>query len=204
MTKMTKAGFDSVHDTQHIFRELVEATSRPGTIAELTSYVEGLSPSVTFSKPMIGLALTLLDQEVTFHVQAENVKRIQEYIHWHTFSQAMEESEADYVFVSILESSRIASFMKHLKRGTLYQPHQSATLFIQVKDFKDGADADKFILSGPGIKDSTSIVVNGLDEEWIDARNEAVQEYPLGIDVCLVSEQGELVALPRTTKIERG
>ncbi|MCA1011962.1 phosphonate C-P lyase system protein PhnH [Halobacillus halophilus] len=203
MTNTMISGFDPVHDSQHIFREMVDAFSRPGTQTDVQKFCESTQPPAAFPKAMMGIAFTLLDQETTFQIESGQAEAIRRYIHWETFSKAASGERADYHFVESMEQEQILPFMKQLKTGTLYQPHQSATVFLLVDGFERSESAKTYDLTGPGIESKKSIYIEGINHKWMEHRDELTVEYPLGIDICLITRTGKLIAIPRTTKVER-
>jgi alpha-D-ribose 1-methylphosphonate 5-triphosphate synthase subunit PhnH len=62
-----------------------------------------------------------------------------------------------------------------------------------------GAEGSFWTLTGPGIQDACTLSVQGLSKAWIVERAKLNAEYPLGIDMVLFTESGQLTALPRTT-----
>ncbi|WP_158737054.1 phosphonate C-P lyase system protein PhnH [Alteribacillus sp. YIM 98480] len=203
MIKTTNKGFDKVHDSQQIFRNLVEAFSRPGKTVNILPYCNSINPPQGFSAIMTGLAFTLVDREVTFSVLHDHADGVEQYIHWQTFCNQTAPKDADYIFVDqYMDENAIDKLMDEVKIGTLTHPHQSATLFLKINEF-DQKESEQVTLSGPGINGEKSCNI-GLCEKWITTRNELTAEYPLGIDLCLVNENGDLLALPRTTKIQGG
>ena len=55
-------------------------------------------------------------------------------------------------------------------------------------------------LLGPGIEKTAELYVSQV--EWVHARAERADEYPCGIEILLVDGEGNVAALPRTTRIE--
>lgn len=66
------------------------------------------------------------------------------------------------------------------------------------------ADAGCWRLTGPGIPPHAPRVVrvSGLSEAWLSHRQALVSDYPAGVDCLLITDEGELLALSRTTVIE--
>jgi len=139
----------------------------------------------------LSVLATLLDAEVTLSdpldlLSADDWLMLQ--------SKSTSEDRADYVLCDASQSPKFSP-----KLGTLPDPEQSATLILMVN--KIGKGVSKFKLSGPGIKNSEDLIVEGLNSEWLSKRDDWVGSFPLGIDMILVDEQ-YVTALPRTTKVE--
>lgn len=204
MTKTVTSGFDPVHDTQNIFRMLVHAFSRPGTHVDIQQFCSSVQPPADFPKVLMGIAFTLLDQETTFYVESEQaVQPVKDYIHWETFSEVKSREAADYHFIESMKEQEIIPYMNQLKTGTLNQPHQSATVFLLVDGLEENERAIAYNLTGPGIQSECTLAIEGLDPKWMESREELTNEYPLGIDLCFITRDGKMAAVPRTTKLER-
>ena len=65
----------------------------------------------------------------------------------------------------------------------------------------DGAGTTRLQLQGPGVPGRRELFVGGLHAGWLARRAAWVADFPLGLDLVLVTKQA-LVALPRTTRIE--
>ncbi|MBP1992163.1 phosphonate C-P lyase system protein PhnH [Paenibacillus eucommiae] len=205
---LKEPSFDRIHDTQEIYRVLLHAMSRPGLICELGVSMDGVDLPVGTSKAAAAIAFTLLDGEVTFAVQMYGQEGWTETIRRLTYCKLVDFADADYVFVEGNEELRfINQLQSQLRKGTLSSPEKSATVFIRVKHFVNnellsGHQGCSLKLTGPGIQTETMCYVTGLSFAWIESRARLVEEYPLGVDLILYTENGELIAIPRTTVVE--
>ncbi|MFZ4453056.1 phosphonate C-P lyase system protein PhnH [Salibacterium aidingense] len=193
--------FDLVHDSQLIYREMLEAVSRPGTISNIKTVLTKL-PDSPVNPGLIGMALTILDGETSFAVVPESSK-LSSYIQQKTGSRVETLDQADYILMYDL--SLVPSFsevIETIKKGTLIDPHDSATLLIQVKSFS-ATNGAPYILSGPGIASEYQVPIEGLPENWEKTRQRAIKEFPLGIDFFFVSQAAEILSIPRTTRIRK-
>lgn len=180
-----------VHQTQQHYRTLVDIFSYPGKI---TKNVERSSNYSTFCDGVLMTAMALLDNEVTFHTTLKSDGREFSTL---TGARTVEEiSKSDYLIIK--EKDLTPSIFEEASIGTLPSPEKSATLIIEVTSFHEG---HYYKLTGPGIKEQSMIQVS-LAEQWISYRNEKCKEYPLGIDLILIDSQSNMMAIPRTTKIE--
>ncbi|TCN21214.1 phosphonate C-P lyase system protein PhnH [Mesobacillus foraminis] len=190
---------DVVHDLQSVYRKVVNATSRPGMISNLSD--EALSVEnipVQCAASIWVLALTLLDQEVTFKVYSAQAEKASRAINQLTYAKPVEINEADFIFVlSDAEEGSLEEAIELGKHGTLMNPHNSATIIVEAENVNDGVE---LLLSGPGIQTSTSVNVC-LTGDWIASRNQKNREYPLGIDLMIIDKEHQLLSLPRTTQI---
>lgn len=203
---MTKVElFDAVNHTQQIYRKLLDCMARPGKVNSIEPYLVQEDHESLFPKPLLSLAYTLVDREVSFHVISDLKEKAEQYIYWQTFSQAAELHEAHYVFIGKqLGDSEIQSVMNEVKAGTLEDPHLSATILIQVNTLTDSpGDGMKLKLTGPGIQGTREVYADGMPSAWIAERKKRNSEFPLGVDMILTTSSGEIMAIPRTTLIEK-
>jgi alpha-D-ribose 1-methylphosphonate 5-triphosphate synthase subunit PhnH len=77
-------------------------------------------------------------------------------------------------------------------------PDRSATVVIQARSFAEGRPV---IATGPGIKESQRLTIDGLPSRFWDewAANHAC--FPLGVDLLFACGQ-DVIALPRSIRVE--
>ncbi|MBZ4665414.1 phosphonate C-P lyase system protein PhnH [Mahella sp.] len=195
MAKTDSLVFDPVFDAQWVYRQLLDAMARPGKICSV------LKP------PMTSIALTLLDNEVTFAIAGRGSADEERHIRWLTGSSPAPWDRADYIFAEgALEDKQIAEIMHMAKRGSLLRPDESATIILSVEELGKGKQPGGYILriSGPGVEHERFCAVKGLSSCWMRLREIVDAEYPMGIDMIITDEKGEIIALPRTTIIKAG
>jgi len=166
------------------FRLLLDAMARPGKCHPL---------EITPEKDPAALALlaTLLDAEVSL---ADHDNLLNDD-HWTMLQVKTAHAEkADYV---ICDGGRAPNFIPKL--GTLPSPDQSATVILVVDAIGTGNTHLK--LTGPGIAKSNQLLIKGLDNQWLEKRENWICAFPLGVDFILLDDR-QIVALPRTTKVE--
>ncbi|WP_127578974.1 phosphonate C-P lyase system protein PhnH [Paenibacillus koleovorans] len=171
--------FDRVHDTQFIYRQLLEAMSRPGEISSLEKASSKLPADSPLPAMIACLAWTLLDGEVGFAVELKlgpGKAELEEHIRRQMFSRIQSVSQAEYLFVSGSESEeRIRQLMGAVKRGSLIRPEDGATLFVLVEELASAggeeveteaeaeAGAEAGASSGSGCCESDCDRGSGLD-----------------------------------------
>ena len=181
----TLHSFDEVFDTQAVFRKVLEAMSNP---ARTVSIAEQKSRLFGEYKEFIALAVTLLDNEVTFSGCGN--EELERDIQLVTLSEQADISNADFIFVSDLKM--LPDIFEKAKCGTLTDPHKSAVLII-----KNNKNHDNIMeLYGPGLKFSCSDIIYNS----ISLRDKCEYEYPTGIDMIFVTESGEVACIPRLVK----
>ncbi|WP_342514328.1 phosphonate C-P lyase system protein PhnH [Sporosarcina sp. FSL K6-1522] len=189
---------DVVHDTQAIFRTILHCMSRPGTIesiADIGNQAE--SQGLCYDSTLLS-AMTLLDAEVSFHIIGENVPLIEAFLSAYTLATVAELQEADYVFITNGTNKEVIhNVFSQVKKGTLTNPQQSATIIMETEKLSNDP---QLTLRGPGIATTANVQI-AASEFWTAKREEANQEYPLGVDMIIVDPQSNMMCLPRTTTI---
>jgi alpha-D-ribose 1-methylphosphonate 5-triphosphate synthase subunit PhnH len=138
--------------------------------------------------------MTLLDNEVSFNTCGNDA--LSDEIASLTLAKQDAIESADFVFVSYPDDMKNA--IANIKCGTLSDPHKSATVII-----RNGDDpAGRIKLSGPGIDGHAAVHAAQIVKYAVALRDAQHYEYPQGIDMLFVSENGELFAIPRLTRME--
>lgn len=192
--------FDAVHDLQNIYRKVLNTMSRPGQLENIAAVSAKLNLEIAASKNLTALLLTLLDGEVRFCFVAQADKKAADKINQLTYAAQVAAAEADYLVVTNQTTAQeLQTALAAARIGTLSDPHESATVILEVDSLTDGVE---LLLSGPGIKDTNKLQLV-VKHDWLAARNQKVAEFPLGIDLILLDAQGNMACLPRTTKIKQ-
>ncbi len=199
--------YDIVHDSQQLYRKLLDSMARPGKINKVQATegqftgCEGIRPS------MLAIALTLLDRESSFYVRSPLAKAFSQYVKWKTFSKEALLANAQFIFIQDkLSNQDIMKLAQEVNVGTLHDPHEGATIIIDVQSLDTSSNNGtgiRFSLTGPGIKTQRSCVIDGIDIAWFEARERRNAEFPLGFDLILVSTDGAILSIPRTTHIHK-
>lgn len=168
---------------QRIFRELVEAFSRPGDIREIGDCIDG-------AVAQRAVLATLMDGEMTLADPHGQIAPTD----WPLLQAKPGNSErARYVMA---DGSRAPDFEPAL--GSLESPEFGATVLIEVDRLDQGETSLE--LAGPGIDGQRQLRLTGLHPDWLTRRADWVGGFPLGVDL-LLSDATRIVALPRTTRI---
>jgi alpha-D-ribose 1-methylphosphonate 5-triphosphate synthase subunit PhnH len=170
---------------------ILEAMSNPARIVDISEYAAKLFGG---HPAFLAVAMTLLDNEVSFNT-CEN-DALSDEIASLTLAGKDKIESADFVFVSYPDD--IKNAIENIKCGTLSAPHKSATAVIR----NEGAPACRIKLSGPGIDGHTSAHVTQTVKYAVMLRDAQNYEYPQGIDMLFVSNDGGLFAIPRLTRME--
>ena len=191
---------DQVHDTQKVFRQLMQGMSHPGKIVSIQEQTTELDYNLPCFNATVLCALALLDGEVTFHIVGHQNEAFLEKLSHYTLSKCVPIHDADYIFVLQNTSDEvIVTAMENCKNGDLLNPDNSATWIVESSPLSNEAT---YTLTGPGVKDIQNVHI-GVSE-WIwSCRQKRVEEFPLGIDFIFVDEGARLVCVPRTTNVQR-
>ncbi|MCL2493461.1 MAG: phosphonate C-P lyase system protein PhnH [Clostridiales bacterium] len=188
---LRKHNFDSVFDSQKMFRLILEAMANPGRIVRIEEYADKLFGD---EPELLAVAVTLLDNGVSF--SACESEPLSEEIAALTLAKRERPEAADFVFVRDLKDMNDA--IESAKRGSLSDPYTSAVVIL--KDDKDPVGS--LMLSGPGIDRCIEVPVSMAVKNALTLRDAQEYEYPQGIDLFFVSSDGRFLAVPRLTQIE--
>lgn len=199
---------------QSVFRQCLDACARPGTVRRLGT-PEVLASLLAGRPAAVAPVLALADLMTPIASVAPETAA--------PTDQSGEETAAELARLTgaplgTLADARIAlslgppapAALRLLNAGTAYTPHHGALLCQRVESVTGPGDpasaAPRGVdvrLTGPGVKDSsTSASVVGIDPAFFAARADLVTRFPAGIDVLFISDQGDVLGLPRTTKAE--
>lgn len=178
--------------TQKIYRTLLQAMARPGEIYSLSVFAS--------ENGLILLAITLLDEEVSFHIIGEDKEKLAREIYLKTGSKFENIEKADFVIITSGDSKGL---LLSAKRGTLLRPDLSATVIYLVHTIsKNNCNGVNISLRGPGIKDKAFVCIKGIKKEEFYYLQEVNSEYPLGVDSIFIDKDNNIVCIPRSSKLE--
>jgi len=168
---------------QRVFRELVEAFSRPGDIRDLGACVGGAAAQ-------LAVLATLMDGETTLADPHEQIPAAV----WPLLQASPGPPESSRYVAA--DGCRAPDFQPML--GSLESPELGATVLVEIDCVGEGA---LFLeLSGPGVEGQRTLRLAGLHPDWLVRRAEWVGSFPLGVDL-LLSDTQRIVALPRSTHL---
>jgi alpha-D-ribose 1-methylphosphonate 5-triphosphate synthase subunit PhnH len=178
---------DPVTEAQACFRAILDAIAHPGRIQT----IHGVSAPAPLCGAAGAVLLTLVDHETPLWLDPDAAAS-RAWIAFHTGAPA--ESLERSMFAMALSLPDLTT----LPNGTDETPETAATIILQVKALNTGR---KFILAGPGLREPTDLLADGLpsDFEAIWQRNHAL--FPRGIDLILCAGS-QLTALPRGVTVK--
>jgi alpha-D-ribose 1-methylphosphonate 5-triphosphate synthase subunit PhnH len=189
---------DPVHDTQAVFRTLLDALARPGRIGVIETALP--AADATNSGERAGLAafaalLALCDYATPVWL-AQPDAALAAALRFHA-GAPLAGSPAEAAFAYVHDAAALPP-LASLASGTPESPERSATVFVRVASLTGGANVT---LRGPGIEAAHTIAPVGLPARFWQERAALGALFPCGIDFYLVCGD-QLMGLPRTTQVE--
>ena len=186
---------DPVHDSQAVFRVLLDTLARPGTAGWVSPVLDACGPLPHVPCAAIATLLTLADYATPIWLQRDDVA-LASTLRFHTGAPIVAEP-SDAVFAYIHAPEEIPS-PETFALGEPETPDRSATLIIRVDALEGGRSLR---LSGPGIETFATIAPLGLPDAFWHARAALAPVFPCGIDCYLVCGLA-VIGIPRTTFVE--
>ena len=175
---------DPAIQSAYVFRSVMEAMARPGSIRD----VVGAEPPHPLSVAAGAVLLTLCDTDTPVYLAGElDCETVRAWLAFHTGAPLCGPSRAMFA-VGAWDALQP---LQPYPIGTSEYPDRSTTLIVECADLAPvGAT-----LTGPGIKETASLSVPEVEAFQ---RNQAL--FPLGLDFIFTSGN-RLAALPRTTEV---
>ena len=190
-----EGGFtDRVLDAQSVFRAVMDAMARPGSVLPLRALSRPPQPL----SPVAGaVALTLCDHDTP--VWLDPALTISDapaaWLGFHTGAPVVK-SPADAHFAFVARPAEFINF-ENFSQGTQEYPDRSATIVLQVDGFDDG---ERLVLDGPGIKERAAVAPSPLPRHFVEQWGQNRARFPRGVDLILAGPDA-VACLPRTTRI---
>lgn len=198
--------FDRVHDTARIYRALVNILSYPGRLENIGETAGKLGHSTQQERLVMALAETLLDTEASFCLPQAAYAHLAEDIASRTYGRWAPPEQADYLFIDgTMGGDEYVPLLSQCKKGSLVYPEESATLFLLVGTMRmDKSSEADWIWTGPGIEERIGCSLTGISSGWLLQRSRMSEDYPLGVDIVLMTASGTLLGLPRSLSVAKG
>jgi len=166
---------------QALFRRILDATARPGRIADLSDLLDGRPAALAALATFCDKTQTLAD-----------------------LTGALTDTDLAFLDVRVVAVDRAGFILAHgsvvpevsPRLGSLEAPEAGATLVVTVESLTDGVP---LTLTGPGIATAATLAPQGLSPDWLTARARWCADFPLGVDMVL-ADATRLAILPRTTR----
>jgi len=195
-TQAIDGGFaNPVFDAQAVFRAVMDAMARPGTIqpcGELTLPPAPLSPVAG------AVALTFCDSDTPLWLDAA-LQASAAAKHWLGFHSGapLAHTPAEAHFALAASPAELIA-LENFAQGTQEYPDRSTTLILQVESLSSG---ENLLLQGPGIEKAAMLAPTPLPRHFVEQWKQNHARFPRGVDVILAAPEG-VACLPRTTRIK--
>jgi alpha-D-ribose 1-methylphosphonate 5-triphosphate synthase subunit PhnH len=178
----------SPDESQRIFRAVLDALARPGTLGRLPA-VPGYPAALL---PLLALA----DLSTPACVVDDGGG-------WPGAVRALTSAP-----LAALPEARLVAALRPVtpaelagvRTGTAAAPEEGALVTLMIKDFCPNGSS--LLLTGPGVPGRRELSAAGLPAGFTAARRALTESFPAGADFLLVAPDGRVAGLPRTTTIE--
>jgi alpha-D-ribose 1-methylphosphonate 5-triphosphate synthase subunit PhnH len=188
------------HASQRCFRSLLRALANPGQVVTLEE-----PDAVAAGAAVIPLALADIDTPVAIVGDELLASEVSEA----TRAPLVPVGEAR--LVALLHPS--PQLIGECQTGSAEAPELGAKVGLAcsrlVDRTKDGpvvepgpVPAVTLVLEGPGVEGTRNVVVEGIGRDVFEAIAASNRYFPAGLDAWLVSPEGHVAGLPRSTRIE--
>ncbi len=194
-TAVLDGGFnDAVHESQSVFRTLMDAMARPGTIHTLDTAANAPHP---FSAAQSAVLLCLADPDTSVWLSPVlHSKEAEGWIRFHSGAPvAQSTGQASFAFLSAGEA--LPDFWG-FKPGTQEYPDRSTTLIVELPSLTEGAP---LTATGPGIDGEYRVAVDGLPGDFVKRWEANHALFPRGVDMVFTCGD-KIICLPRSTKLK--
>ena len=193
--RLLEGGFaDPVIASQAMFRAIMDAMAKPGTIVSPDAGVEPPPPL----QPAVAAAVcTLCDHDTPIWLDPflSDSPVVRGWLAFQTGAPATESPE-ECAFAIVGDPSSMPSF-DWFAQGSQEYPDRSTTLILQVPTLTGG---QRLSLEGPGIAGRAEIAPRGLAGNFLEQWSDNGARFPRGVDLILAT--GDTIAcLPRTVRI---
>ena len=186
---------DPVFNAQTVFRAVMDAMARPGSVQPLPAFTRPPTPlSVTASA--IALALCDHDTPLWLDPALQASAAVKAWLGFHA-GAPLANTPADAHFALIANPAEMAA-LDGFSQGTQDYPDRSTTLILQVGNLVSGAP---LLLEGPGIEKTTTIAPAQMPRHFVEQWKQNISRFPRGVDIILAAPDG-VACLPRTTRIK--
>lgn len=185
---------DPVHDSQTVFRSVLNAMARPGVMETIS--VAGHPPEPLDPATYL-IALSMIDGDTAVWLGAEVTRRpVVDSLRFHCGCRLVVDPK-DCAFAVVADATAIPP-LTSFALGSDLAPEESTTLLVQVPSLNDGP---AIRLTGPGIQTSVEIRPGGLRAGFWSERKALQSLYPQGLDMIFIAGR-LMMALPRSSRLE--
>jgi len=190
---------DPVHDSQRVFRAVLDAMAHPGRVVAIENLNEVPAP---LHKATAAICQSLVDFETPLWVDGTFAASDQAIHHVRFHCGCPVASTPQDACTALLSGTQGLTTFEHFNIGTNEHPDLSTTVIMQVDGLSDDAEGnDGMRLTGPGIESENRLAIAGADAAFWNAVKANAALFPRGIDLILVADAA-IACLPRTTQVE--
>src|SRR5258708_25139676 len=185
---------DPVRGSQAVFRSVMEAMARPGTIVATGGLAQAPQP---LGLAAAAVALTLIDYETPVWLDPALAQstELAAWLRFHT-GAPLADDPRQAAFGFIADPPRMPPFHA-VSQGSMEYPDRAATLVLQVERLSDNGG---FWLSGPGIRGSRALSASPLPAEFAARMRATRALLPRALAIILASAT-MVAALPRSVHV---
>jgi alpha-D-ribose 1-methylphosphonate 5-triphosphate synthase subunit PhnH len=185
---------DPVRESQAVFRRVMDAVARPGTVADLAFAVDG-PPGLECAAAAV--ALTLCDFETPVWLSPDlRDSDAEGWLRFHAGCPLTRQAvEAAFALIG---RAQACPPLSDFNMGDAKYPDRSTTVILQTSALDGGAPVT---LSGPGIRGEATIAPVGLPDGFWAQVQANHERFQFGVDLMLVAGS-RLLALPRSTRVQ--
>jgi len=184
---------DPTRESQQVFRKLMNAMARPGTIHDLASAPDA---PAGLDRAAGAVALTLFDFETSVWLDpALRNGPVEGWLRFHCGAPFVTDAQA--AAFAIVTNLAAAPALTDFNVGDAKYPDRSTTLVIQLPSLETGPG---ITLTGPGIQTEAKLALTGLRPGFWAEVQENHARFQFGVDLIFVAGD-RLTALPRSTRV---
>lgn len=193
---MTGGFADPVFQSQAVFRRVLKAFARPGTVVEIPNVVR---PPAPLHMPTAAFIAAFADEGTPVHVDPV-IAAAEDAVGWIRFhTDAPIAAEPQAAAFAIVADTEAMLPLEAFSPGSAEYPDRSTTLVIQV----DRVSRETGLrLEGPGIDGSAELDAVPLPAAFVDRMQDNRALYPRGVDIVLASPSA-IAALPRSVRVRQ-
>lgn len=187
-------------ESQAVFKTVLAAITRPGSIERFPAPITQRIPSV------LAPLLVLADVETRINVLDTTTFVWEDAVISASGARTSSITEADLIAVPLEARDQIASVFALASPGTAFSPESATRVAIGVHDVRPNGTGSlagvQLVLRGPGIDGERAVCIDGLSEEDVESWKRTNSRFPAGIDVWFTTDDGRVLGIPRSTHVD--
>jgi len=189
--------FLDVHESQHVFTVLLNSLSNPGTIYSVDQKIWERTDGCAV--PL----LALLGHETPFCVLGEHSEELTAIVQHVTTGRPSTLKDARYV--AIPHSVTSEEFVE-ISTGSDLRPDSAAQISVYCSgrfstSSSSSIEGTSVRLSGPGVNGESELTFEHIDSVVLASLLNRKFAFPRGHDIWFCNNEGQVVAIPRSTTV---